>query len=76
MQVYLQSIYVRFAYEGHRVKVKVKFEGQGQFQGLVYNFWMPWPMNLIFGIQVNLHSIYVKFTYEGHKVKVKFQGKC
>ena len=38
MQVYLQTIYVRVAYEGHRVKVKVKFQGQGQFQGLVYNF--------------------------------------
>ena len=41
MQVYLKSIYDRVAYEGHRVKVKVKFQGQGQFQDLAYNFWMP-----------------------------------
>ena len=57
MQVYLQSVYVRLAWEGYRVQVKVKFQGQGQFQGLVYNFWMPWPMNFIFGIQVYLHNI-------------------
>ena len=57
MQVYLRSVYVRFAEEGRRVKVKVKFQGQGQFQGLVYNFWMPWPTDFIFGIQVYLYSI-------------------